>query len=175
METAQLHMERMIPELKDLEQNKIFSKSDISAIVTQRNIHEGSVIRTRPPNSYLCYIEYEKNLEKLRRLSFPKAIELWVSCINYSLTEFSTKLVSQVPLAAIAAHPGQFRFWIMSVQFESYGNESGKGGGNINGAKKWLMRSLRFFKGTDLITLWLEWIRIELNFVKVIEGQRDAL
>ncbi|KAI8447321.1 hypothetical protein BY996DRAFT_1002871 [Phakopsora pachyrhizi] len=204
-------MERMIPELRDLEQKKIFSKSEISAIVTQRNIHEASVIRTRSPKPYLRYIEYEKNLEKLRRLRFgklgghnvhgkgritlsdysiplhilnlyslavkrfPESIELWLSYINYSLTQSSAKLVSRVLSAAIAAHPAQSRFWIMAVQFEADGDESGKGGGNIDGARKLLMRSLRFFNGTDSIPIWLEWIRIELNFVKVIEGRREAL
>ncbi|CAH7671730.1 U3 small nucleolar RNA-associated protein 6-domain-containing protein [Phakopsora pachyrhizi] len=175
METAPPHMERMIPELKDLEQKKIFSKSEICAIVTQRNIHEVSVIRTSSPNSYLCYIEYEINLEKLRKLGLPESIELWVSYINYSLTKFSTKLFSQVLLAAIASHPGQLRFWIMSIQIEAFGNESSKGGRNIDGAKKALMRSLSFFNSTNLITHLLEWIRVELNFLKVIEGQRDAL
>lgn len=207
MESAQARMERMLPELRDLEQKKTFTKTEISAIVTQRNYYEALIARPKQPECYLKYIEYEKRLEKLRRLRvgkyghskgrttlsdysiplhilslysaaakrFPESLELWTSYIAYSLTQASNKLVSRVLSAAIAAHPSHSDFWVMAAQFEADGDETGKGGGNVDGARKLLMRGLRFFKNANSLPLWIEWIRIELNFIQTIEKRREAL
>lgn len=206
MESAQLRMERMLPELRDLEQKKTFTKAEISAIVTQRNYYEALTVRPKSSDCYLKYIEYEKRLEKLRRLRvgrygrvkgrttlsdysiplhilslystaakrFPESLELWISYIAYSLTQQSSKLVSRVLSAAIAAHPTHSNFWVMAAQFEADGDETGKGGGNFDGARKLLMRGLRLFKETASLPLWLEWIRIELNLIQIIEKRRQA-
>ncbi|KAI7962240.1 hypothetical protein MJO28_000334 [Puccinia striiformis f. sp. tritici] len=206
MESAQLRLERMLPELRDLEQKKTFTKPEISAIVTQRNYYEALIARPKKPECYLKYIEYEKRLEKLRRLRvgkyghakgrttlsdysiplhilslysaaakrFPESLELWASYIAYSLTQASNKLVSRVLSAAIAAHPSHAAFWVMAAQFEADGDETGKGGGNVDGARKLLMRGLRFFKDGNSLPLWIEWIRIELNFIRVMEKRREA-
>ncbi|PLW29953.1 hypothetical protein PCASD_18885 [Puccinia coronata f. sp. avenae] len=207
MESAQARMERMLPELRDLEQKKTFTKTEISAIVTQRNYYEALIARPKQAECYLKYIEYEKRLEKLRRLRvgkyghskgrttlsdysiplhilslyssaakrFPESLELWTSYIAYSLTQASDKLVSRVLSAAIAAHPSHADFWVMAAQFEADGDETGKGGGNVDGARKLLMRGLRFFKDASSLPLWIEWIRIELNFIQTIEKRREAL
>ncbi|MBW0525426.1 hypothetical protein O181_065141 [Austropuccinia psidii MF-1] len=207
MESAQLRMERMLPELRDLEQKKIFSKLEISAIVSQRKFHEASISRPHSPEPYLKYIDYEKRLEKLRRLRvgrfgynrslitlsdysiplhilnlysaavkrFPESKDLWLSYITYSLTQSSNKLVTRVLSAAIAAHPSHSDFWTMASRFEADGDETGKGGGNVDGARKLLLRGLRFFKGNASIPLWLEWIRIELNFIETIETRQKVL
>ncbi|OAV91598.1 hypothetical protein PTTG_04246 [Puccinia triticina 1-1 BBBD Race 1] len=206
MESAQLRMERMLPELRDLEQKKTFTKTEISAIVTQRNYYEALIARPKQPECYLKYIEYEKRLEKLRRLRvgkyghakgrttlsdysiplhilnlysaaakrFPESLELWTSYIAYSLTQASNKLVSRVLSAAIAAHPSHSEFWVMAARFEADGDETGKGGGNVDGARKLLMRGLRFFKDASSLPLWIEWIRIELNFIQTMEKRREA-
>ncbi|KAA1115276.1 U3 snoRNP protein [Puccinia graminis f. sp. tritici] len=206
MESAQIRMERMLPELRDLEQKKTFTKTEISAIVTQRNYYEALIARPKQPECYLKYIEYEKRLEKLRRLRvgkyghakgrttlsdysiplhilslysaaakrFPESLELWTSYIAYSLTQASNKLVSRVLSAAIAAHPSHSDFWVMAAQFEADGDETGKGGGNVDGARKLLMRGLRFFKDASSLPLWIEWIRIELNFIQTMEKRREA-
>jgi hypothetical protein len=63
----------------------------------------------------------------------------------------------------------------MAAQFEADGDETGKGGGNVDGARKLLMRGLRFFKDASSLPLWIEWIRIELNFIQTIEKRREAL
>jgi len=207
MESAQARMERMLAELRDLEQKKTFTKTEISAIVTQRNYYEALIARPKQPECYLKYIEYEKRLEKLRRLRvgkyghskgrttlsdysiplhilslysaaakrFPESLELWTSYIAYSLTQSSNKLVSRVLSAAIAAHPSHSDFWVMAAQFEADGDETGKGGGNVDGARKLLMRGLRFFKNANSLPLWIEWIRIELNFIQTMEKRREAL
>ncbi|KAM0751123.1 hypothetical protein T439DRAFT_288471, partial [Meredithblackwellia eburnea MCA 4105] len=68
-EQVQLALERLLPELRDLEQRNIFSKEEISDIVAKRRSHELSLAkRDVRPADYLRYIEYESKLEKLRKI-----------------------------------------------------------------------------------------------------------
>ncbi|KAH9823968.1 U3 small nucleolar RNA-associated protein 6-domain-containing protein [Melampsora americana] len=212
MESAQLRMERMLPELRDLEQKKVFTKSEISAIVSQRQIHEAAIARPKSHEPYMRYIDYERRLERLRQLRvsklgagqqsktphrvtisdysiplhilnlfstaakrYPESRSLWMAYITYSLTQSSPKLISRVISAAIAAHPTDPTFWTMAARFESDGDQNGKGGGNVDGARKLLMRGLRFLKGEESLSLWIEWIRIELNFVQAMTQRRKFL
>ncbi|EGG11592.1 uncharacterized protein MELLADRAFT_91057 [Melampsora larici-populina 98AG31] len=211
MESAQLRMERMLPELRDLEQKKVFTKSEISAIVSQRQIHEAAIARPKSHEPYMRYIDYERRLERLRQLRvskiagqqsqnrprvtisdysiplhilnlfstaakrYPESRSLWMAYITYSLTQSSPKLISRVISAAIAAHPTDPEFWTMAARFESDGDQNGKGGGNVDGARKLLMRGLRFLKGEESLSLWIEWIRIELNFVQAMTQRRKFL
>ncbi|KAL8287363.1 hypothetical protein RQP46_003815 [Phenoliferia psychrophenolica] len=69
MEKVQLSLERFLPELRDLERKNIFSKDEISDIVTKRRAHEVAVSKREvKPIDYLRYIEYEGRLEKLRKV-----------------------------------------------------------------------------------------------------------
>ncbi|ORY76857.1 U3 small nucleolar RNA-associated protein 6-domain-containing protein [Leucosporidium creatinivorum] len=68
MEKVQLSLERLLPEIRDLERKKIFSKDEISDIVTKRRGFELALAsRDVKPADYLRYIEYEGRLEKLRK------------------------------------------------------------------------------------------------------------
>ncbi|GAA5977679.1 hypothetical protein JCM10908_005054 [Rhodotorula pacifica] len=69
MEKVQLALERLLPELRDLEQRKIFAHDEISDIVAKRRSFEMSLAQGRgtKPTDYLRYIEYERRLEKLRK------------------------------------------------------------------------------------------------------------
>ncbi|POW08604.1 hypothetical protein PSHT_09506 [Puccinia striiformis] len=163
MESAQLRMERMLPELRDLEQKKTFTKPEISAIVTQRNYYEALIARPKKPECYINISRHAKGRTTLSDYSiplhilslysaaakrFPESLELWASYIAYSLTQASNKLVSRVLSAAIAAHPSHAAFWVMAAQFEADDGNS--------------------------LPLWIEWIRIELNFIRVMEKRREA-
>ncbi|GAA6025783.1 hypothetical protein JCM10207_002520 [Rhodosporidiobolus poonsookiae] len=69
MEKVQLALERFLPELRDLEQKKVFNKDEISDIVAKRRGFEMALAQGRgtKPLDYLRYIEYERRLEKLRK------------------------------------------------------------------------------------------------------------
>ncbi|POW11614.1 hypothetical protein PSTT_05101 [Puccinia striiformis] len=140
---------------------------EISAIVTQRNYYEALIARPKKPECYIKYIDLYSAAAK----RFPESLELWASYIAYSLTQASNKLVSRVLSAAIAAHPSHAAFWHNSKPMVM---KLGKGGGNVDGARKLLMRGLRFFKDGNSLPLWIEWIRIELNFIRVMEKRREA-
>ncbi|KAJ3089957.1 U3 snoRNP protein [Quaeritorhiza haematococci] len=67
-DSVHYHLERMLPELKDLEEKGIFSKTEIKSIVKQRTSFEYALHRRISKKSdFLRYIEYEINLERLRR------------------------------------------------------------------------------------------------------------
>ncbi|KDE05313.1 hypothetical protein MVLG_04344 [Microbotryum lychnidis-dioicae p1A1 Lamole] len=68
MEKVQLSLERFLPELRDLERKEIFSKDEITEIVSQRRRFETALAsRAVKPIDYLRYIDYETKLEKLRK------------------------------------------------------------------------------------------------------------
>ncbi len=67
-ESVQFHLERMVPELRDLEERGVFTPAEIQAIVRERTTHEYAIHRRVGKRSdHLRYIEYELNLDRLRR------------------------------------------------------------------------------------------------------------
>jgi U3 small nucleolar RNA-associated protein 6 len=67
-DTVQVMMEKMIPELEDLQEKKIFSRDEVRQIVDRRRDFEYMMKRI-PLRAIdaLRYIEYELNLDALRR------------------------------------------------------------------------------------------------------------
>ena len=65
----QYRLERMVDELDDLERRGIFTRQEIAEIVKQRRKFEYRLKRPSPlKQDYLAYIEYESQLDSLRRL-----------------------------------------------------------------------------------------------------------
>lgn len=68
-DVVQYRLERMTNELDDLEQRGIFTRREISEIVKQRTKFEYRLKRPSPlKQDYLAYIDYETQLDSLRRL-----------------------------------------------------------------------------------------------------------
>ena len=66
---VQYRLERTVNELDDLERRVIFSRREIAEIVKQRRKFEYRLKRPSPlKQDYLAYIEYEKQVDSLRRL-----------------------------------------------------------------------------------------------------------
>ncbi|KAJ3389840.1 U3 snoRNP protein [Entophlyctis sp. JEL0112] len=67
-EQVRFHLEKMVPELEDLEARGVFSGPEIKEIVKRRTTLEYSIHRRISRRvDYLKYIEYEMNLERLRK------------------------------------------------------------------------------------------------------------
>ncbi|GAO46438.1 hypothetical protein G7K_0669-t1 [Saitoella complicata NRRL Y-17804] len=65
---VQYYIEQGLPELKDLEQKKIFSKLECKAIMKKRTEFEQALARRiAKKTDFLRYVEYEMNLEALRK------------------------------------------------------------------------------------------------------------
>ena len=68
-DSAYYHLERMLPELDDLKERGLFSVAEIREIARQRREFEFRLERrSKVKEDYLRYIDYEKKLEKLRRI-----------------------------------------------------------------------------------------------------------
>ncbi|XP_060175737.1 uncharacterized protein LOC132606313 [Lycium barbarum] len=68
-DVVQYKLERMLPELDDLEKRALFSRHEISEIVKQRRKFEYRLKRPSPlKQDFLAYIDYEKGLDSLRQL-----------------------------------------------------------------------------------------------------------
>lgn len=68
-DVVQFRLERMVDELDDLERRGVFTRREISEIVKQRRKFEYRLKRRSPlKEDFLAYIDYETQLDKLRRL-----------------------------------------------------------------------------------------------------------
>ncbi|KAK4439356.1 hypothetical protein Salat_0270500 [Sesamum alatum] len=68
-DVVQFKLERMLNELDDLERRGLFSRREIAEIVKQRRKFEYRLKRPSPlKQDFLAYIDYEKQLDALRRL-----------------------------------------------------------------------------------------------------------
>lgn len=67
-DTVAYHMERMLPELEDLEQRGLFSRDEIKEIARQRRDFEYLLKRhSALKQDFLRYVDYETQLETIRR------------------------------------------------------------------------------------------------------------
>ncbi|KAI8810664.1 hypothetical protein BJ742DRAFT_171015 [Cladochytrium replicatum] len=67
-EQVQFHLERMLPDLEELQERGIFTRNEVKAIVKRRTAFEYAVHRAmKKKTDYLRYIEFELNLESLRK------------------------------------------------------------------------------------------------------------
>ena len=81
MERVQWNQEQMLSELKDLQQKRIFSSDEVREILKKRTGFETALIRRAPrKRDFLTYIEYEMNLERLRRMRVKKLSGLGPIC-----------------------------------------------------------------------------------------------
>ncbi|GAA5918748.1 hypothetical protein JCM6882_007721 [Rhodosporidiobolus microsporus] len=94
MEKVQLALERFLPELRDLEQKKVFNKDEISGIVSKRRGFEMALAQGRgtKPVDYLRYIEYERRLEKLRKARAARLPSDKKSISDHSISAHITQL-----------------------------------------------------------------------------------
>ncbi|GAA6037368.1 hypothetical protein JCM8097_008533 [Rhodosporidiobolus ruineniae] len=110
MEKVQLALERFLPELRDLEQKKVFTKDEISDIVTKRRGFEMALAQGRgtKPLDYLRYIEYERRLEKLRKA---RAARLSATT-KKSLSDHSISAhITQLHRLAVRRFPQSLQLW----------------------------------------------------------------
>ncbi|KAI8140633.1 U3 small nucleolar RNA-associated protein 6-domain-containing protein [Fennellomyces sp. T-0311] len=67
-ETVQYRLERMVPELEEFERKGLFSKVEIKSIIKKRTNFEYAIARRIVKKiDFLRYIEYEMNLDSLRK------------------------------------------------------------------------------------------------------------
>ncbi|WVQ69785.1 uncharacterized protein L199_008005 [Kwoniella botswanensis] len=120
MDKVQFQLEATLPELKDLYEKGLFTKSEINQITKKRTAFETSLVRrvTRKED-FFKYAEYEINLERLRKVRYKK--------LNYHLnppppsaSSFSLpRRALYILKRATAKFPGDLATWLAYVEFAS--------------------------------------------------------
>lgn len=124
-DVVQYRLERMVDELDDLERRGLFTRHEISEIVKQRRKFEYRLKRPSPlKQDYLAYIEYESQLDALRRLR-KKSIgrdegrERRVSKkMKKSVSDFSgVARILEIYRLAVMRFKGDIELWFKYMEF----------------------------------------------------------
>ncbi|XP_057840089.2 uncharacterized protein LOC131049986 isoform X2 [Cryptomeria japonica] len=204
-DTVQYKLERMIPELDDLEKRGLFNKTEIKEVVRRRRDFEYQLKRPCPlKEDYLRYIEYEKQLEALRNLRKKEVVrglkennKKW----HFSLCDkASARRILDIYRRLLTRNKGDLRLWFEYAEFcrEHRNNNMKKVLGkalnyhpNVPGlwiyAAAWeFERNLNVNAARALMLsgiracpkseiLWLEYFRMELIFVNKLRARKIAL
>ncbi|CAG8636444.1 2637_t:CDS:10 [Acaulospora morrowiae] len=190
-ETVQYYLEQMVPELEDLERKGLFTRSEIRAIVKKRTNFEYALKR-RPAQKidFLKYIEYEMNLDQLRKKRKDRlAIRGKVTISDYAITRRIYHIFDRAVIKfkgdvslwlqyiefsksteagrAIQMHPTKPVFWILAAKWEYEVNA------NIVSARVLLQRSIRL--NSESTQLWHEYFKLELLYIEKIKARRKIL
>ncbi|KAI8894734.1 U3 small nucleolar RNA-associated protein 6-domain-containing protein [Globomyces pollinis-pini] len=112
-------LEKMIPELEDLQERGIFTQLEIKQIVKKRTDLEYKIHRKIPlKKDFLMYIQYEINLEKLRKkrkdryqLNKPNHKELGEKAIT--LSDYSiVRRIHAIYLKTLKKFSNDIRIWV---------------------------------------------------------------
>ncbi|WVQ98984.1 hypothetical protein IAU59_006116 [Kwoniella sp. CBS 9459] len=120
MDKVQFQLEATLPELKDLYEKGLFTKSEINQITKRRTALETSLVRrvTRKED-FFKYAEYEINLERLRKVRWKK-LKYHInppppSASTYSLPRRAMYILKR----ATVKFPGDLAVWLAYVEYAS--------------------------------------------------------
>ena len=120
---VQFRMERMLDELDDLEQRGLFSRPEIAEIVKQRRKFEYRLKRPCPlKQDFLAYVDYETQLDALRRLrkkSVARELKKQGNKkLNKSKSDFAGLLrIMEIYELALKRYKGDIELWFQYLEF----------------------------------------------------------
>ncbi|KAJ5103711.1 RNA-processing protein HAT helix [Penicillium argentinense] len=190
---ARFFLEKSVPELKEYERKKIFSKDEIASIVKKRSDFEHKLnARGAQPVDFVRYVQYEMNLDSLRkkrvkRLGIRSAghsgqrriffildratrkfhgdLNLWIQCIDYARKQKAHKKLSMIFTDALRLHPTSAELWIYAAKYVLDDHA------DMSQARSYMQRGLRFCKSSR--TLWIQYAKLELIYIaKLVARQR---
>ncbi|RIA97455.1 U3 small nucleolar RNA-associated protein 6-domain-containing protein [Glomus cerebriforme] len=198
-ETVQYYLEQMVPELEDLEHKEIFTKEEIKSIVKKRTNFEYALKR-RPAQiiDFLKYIEYEMNLDLLRKKRKGRlGIKGKVTISDYSIK----RRIYHIFDRTIIKFAGDVKLWLQYIDFaKNEGDDKVLSkifgsvlqlhptkpifwimaskyefevNANIMSARVILQRGLRLNR--DSHQLWHQYFKLELIYVEKIKARRKIL
>ncbi|KAF2198564.1 rRNA processing protein-like protein Utp6 [Delitschia confertaspora ATCC 74209] len=191
---ARFYLEQSVPELHELERKKVFSRDEISTIAKKRSDFELILnARGSKPSDYLRYIEFELNLDTLRRKrihrlkikatgsgakrifflfqrgtrKFPGDLGLWMQYIEFARKEKSYRKLNEILTSVVRLHPTKPELWIYAARYFMDSQA------DITNARSYMQRGLRFCKSSK--KLWLEYAKLETLYIGKIAGRRKIL
>ncbi|TYZ63496.1 hypothetical protein PybrP1_006664 [[Pythium] brassicae (nom. inval.)] len=197
-DTVQVMMEKMIPELEDLQERKLFSKDEIHQIVEKRRAFEYMMKRIPQRKiDALRYIEYELNLDALRQKRKERS-GLQKTTIGDTA---GVKRVHSIFDRVLYKHRGSVELWLQYVAFckaqrsgrvlshvfsralqshprspelwieaASYEFSTNL---NVESARVLMQRAIRINQGCQ--RLWHEYFRLELLYIQKLSFRREIL
>ncbi|OWZ17132.1 U3 small nucleolar RNA-associated protein 6 [Phytophthora megakarya] len=197
-DTVQITMEKMVPELEDLQERKLFSADEIRQIVAKRRGFEYSLQRIPLRKiDAMRYIEYELKLDALRAA---RKERLGLQKVTVGDTA-GVKRVHNIFDRVLFKHRGSVELWLQYVAFckregssrvmsavfsralqshprsaelwiEAASYEFGENL-NVDSARVLMQRAIRLNKHNQ--KLWLEYFRLELLYVQKLAMRRQVL
>ncbi|XP_061345521.1 uncharacterized protein LOC133291297 [Gastrolobium bilobum] len=205
-DVVQYRLERMLDELDDLEQRGLFSRREIAEIVKQRRKFEYRLKRPSPlKQDFLAYVEYETQLDALRRLRKRSAARELKKQGNKKLkkskSDFAGLLrIMEIYELALKRYKGDIDLWFRYLEFCRQ-RKNGR-------MKKALAKVIRFHPKVPGVwiyaaawefdhnlnvaaaralmqeglrvcptseDLWVEYLRMELTYINKLKARKVAL
>ncbi|KAJ5683967.1 RRNA processing protein Utp6 [Penicillium maclennaniae] len=192
---ARFFLEKSVPELKEYERKKIFTKDEITAIIKKRSDFEHKLnARGAQPADFVRYVEYEMNLETLRkkrvkRLGVRQAghsgqrriffileratrkfhgdLGLWIQYIDYARKQKAHKKLAMIFTDALRLHPTSAELWIYAAKSVLDDHA------DMSQARSYMQRGLRFCKSARM--LWLQYAKLELIYIAKLAARQRIL
>ncbi|KAK7529828.1 U3 small nucleolar RNA-associated protein 6-domain-containing protein [Phyllosticta citribraziliensis] len=191
---ARFYLEQSVPELHELERKGLFSKEEITAIAKKRSEFEHIINARGPkPSDFARYVEYEMNLEALRKkrakrlgvkaghqgqrrifFIFDRALRkhhgdlgLWMEYLNFARKEKANKKLKEILTSVLRMHPAKAELWVWAARWAMDFQA------DMTGARAYMQRGLRFCKNSRF--LWLEYTKLEMIYVAKIAARRQIL
>ena len=195
---VQQYLERSVPELKALVEVGLFTQEEVRKMVTQRRNFEYAVkAQGVVKSTWLRYIEYEINVDKLRRVRakrlgvkrvdsqepaslrrihglfyrvtrrFKGDLDLWLQWVQFSKDCGSSNVLSRALGSAVLLFPNVADLWILAADWE-FSNDC-----NMVAARSLMLRAIR--SNPTSRQLWLEYFRLELMYVRKIRTRIDLV
>ncbi|KAJ5156003.1 RRNA processing protein Utp6 [Penicillium capsulatum] len=190
---ARFFLEQSVPELKEYERKNLFSQDEIKSIVKKRSDFEHKLnARGTKPVDFVRYVEYEMNLESLRKKrvkrmgirsaghsgqrriffildratrKFHGDTNLWIQYIEYARKQKAHKKLSIIFTDALRFHPTNAELWIYAAKAVLDDHA------DMSQARSYMQRGLRFCKSTR--ALWIQYAKLELIYIaKLVARQR---
>ncbi|RVW46023.1 U3 small nucleolar RNA-associated protein 6-like [Vitis vinifera] len=201
-DVVQYRLERMVNELDDLERRGVFSRREIAEIVKQRRKFEYRLKRPSPlKQDYLAYIEYEKQLDSLRRLRKKSVAREAKKKTKKSVSDFAgVSRILEIYQLAVMRYKGDIDLWFRYLEFcrERRNGRMKKvlaqvirfhpkvpgvwiyaaawefdHNLNATAARALMQSGLRVCPTSE--DLWVEYLRMELTYLNKLKARKVAL
>lgn len=190
---ARFHIEQTVIDLREWERRQLFSKAELTSITSQRTSYETQLnSREASPSLYIRYITYESNVASLlsKRLSrhsvppksaqklrasqqrrlftildratrkFHGDLNLWAQYLHFCREQAANRRGQRVLTECLRLFPTRPEVW-------GYAARWAEGGGDLNAARGYYLRGLRFC-GKQLDggkELYLKFARAEMRWI----------
>ncbi|XP_030533419.1 U3 small nucleolar RNA-associated protein 6 homolog [Rhodamnia argentea] len=201
-DVVQYRLERMVDELDDLERRGLFTRREIAEVVKQRRKFEYRLKRPSPlKDDFLAYIEYETQLDALRRLRKNTLAREARKKMKKSVSDFAgVARIIEIYRMAVMRYKGDIDLWFRYLEFCRV-RKNGRmkkalaqvirfhpkvpgvwiyaaawefdHNLNVAAARALMQSGLRLCPTSE--DLWVEYLRMELTYLNKLKARRIAL